>query len=650
MNDTFSQDMEQALYEQKFEPLPDDDSDDEKEGHLPSQLQPGPLEPNASQVHPDLAGLHIHETSKVEFSRDDVISVAPKPRVHRQQSLANHTLQMFALSNGHAPKKGFGVFKRQGDIQPDKLLSFSKKLPEPCTKNMAKTPEKVKLSLQIFKNITGYMLDRKSSKKPIGHFNKLASNGITKDEAVRDEIIFQICRQTCNNPNPASVVRGFKLLALCLGTFPPSKTLKPALSTHLQTQEQKQTGEILEWITMCRETMEKAFLYGCRKFPPIPTEIAAVENKKPVSITVELMTGKKIKLQVQSQTSALDISETLWGHVFEDLPRIDDKVQYGLYQEAYWKDKFLFSRILSDEARVMDVVISWMRAGEKTGPDMHYRLVYKAKYFLYGFLKENALSPTGLHHYYLQGREDVVHDNFIVPESVAVELAALSVQMDNYDPEKPSVQELVDSLWEHIPQSVIHPPEIEKRDSEDQSLQEQKELQDQTQIRSFKLATEVLKTRSSKFKGMPPAKMQRLYLNEIQKLPHYGAVVFKVKWVVDAKVGDWDFDRHTLKNLKKNTNLKKLPKDWRIGVGERGIIGMEASKSQVLKKHISLDIITSCGSTPTLFWYIRGDPRIAPNEKDSQRVVVMETGQGKTIEGMINTYRTLPHNKCKYLL
>jgi hypothetical protein len=63
----------------------------------------------------------------------------------------------------------------------------------------------------VFRNITGYMGDRKTVKAGAGHAHKMLKIAIAAPEEFRDEIYCQICKQTNRNPNPASNVRGWKV-------------------------------------------------------------------------------------------------------------------------------------------------------------------------------------------------------------------------------------------------------------------------------------------------------------------------------------------------------------------------------------------------------------------------------------------------------
>jgi len=54
-----------------------------------------------------------------------------------------------------------------------------------------------------------------------------------QEELLRDEIYCQLIKQTSLNPSPDSKELGFKLMYLCLSTFPPTKAFKPYLLSHL---------------------------------------------------------------------------------------------------------------------------------------------------------------------------------------------------------------------------------------------------------------------------------------------------------------------------------------------------------------------------------------------------------------------------------
>jgi hypothetical protein len=74
---------------------------------------------------------------------------------------------------------------------------------------------------QVHKNITGYMGDRSSKKKPLDHIKKMLKGVLSQSsDKLSDETFCQLCKQTNLNPNPESlhkVVVVKKATSCCTG-------------------------------------------------------------------------------------------------------------------------------------------------------------------------------------------------------------------------------------------------------------------------------------------------------------------------------------------------------------------------------------------------------------------------------------------------
>jgi len=62
----------------------------------------------------------------------------------------------------------------------------------------------------------------------------------------------------------------------------------------------------------------------------------------------------------------------------------------------------------------------------------------------------------------------------------------------------------------------------------------------------------------------------RLYLDTVQKLPHFGAAVFKGFLHADCKFTDWDFEAGELSASRSAVNKIEHDLEWSIGISERG--------------------------------------------------------------------------------
>ena len=141
-------------------------------------------------------------------------------------------------------------------------------------------------AVQSYKNIVSFMGDRNTRKDSGGHAAKLLKNTLHAPEELRDEIFCQIMKQVTNNPDPVSTVRGWQLLAICAGTYPPSKEFNPYMMYFCQKHmdfSEHENEEIAKTATLVQKRIFKTQQQGPRINVPTNVEIQAVRHDDPPS-------------------------------------------------------------------------------------------------------------------------------------------------------------------------------------------------------------------------------------------------------------------------------------------------------------------------------------------------------------------------------
>ncbi|XP_064313327.1 unconventional myosin-VIIb [Phalacrocorax carbo] len=184
-----------------------------------------------------------------------------------------------------------------------------------------------KVTDQLRTGEEAFQEDSSISERPMSNLEKvhfIIGNAILRP-AIRDEIYCQICKQLTENNNRSSYARGWILLSLCLGCFPPSDTFVKYLLNFIHHGP---TG----YAPYCAERLRRTYVNGARAEPPSWLELQATKQKKPIMFNVTLMNGQSITVPADSASIAKEICQFI-----ADKTKLKDLFGFSLYVAVFDK-------------------------------------------------------------------------------------------------------------------------------------------------------------------------------------------------------------------------------------------------------------------------------------------------------------------------
>ncbi|XP_011472695.1 unconventional myosin-VIIb [Oryzias latipes] len=212
--------------------------------------------------------------------------------------------------------------------------------------------------------------DEPTLDRPLTSLEKLhiiVGYGIVRQD-LRDEIFCQICKQLQDNSNTNSCLRGWILLSLCLGVFPPSDRFTRYLQSFIR-------GAPRDFASYCAERLRRTRMNGARGEPPAWLELQATKTRKPMIVSVRLMNGVSINVPVDSATTSKEICQMVCNKI-----KLTDSFGFSLYVAMYEKVWALGSA----RDHVMDAISQCeQEVKRKGGQERHapWRLVIRKEIF-----------------------------------------------------------------------------------------------------------------------------------------------------------------------------------------------------------------------------------------------------------------------------
>uniref|UniRef100_A0A5S6R0E2 Myosin motor domain-containing protein n=1 Tax=Trichuris muris TaxID=70415 RepID=A0A5S6R0E2_TRIMR len=186
-----------------------------------------------------------------------------------------HTLEEFANDHFRCPLVTIVNHTVPRQRRREELWCHSyEPLTKPLLKKVQHIDEACRTSVTMYRAIMKYMVDTNfdRSRTDDTDLTECIFAPPIKQTVLRDEVYCQIMKQLTNNPNPMSVERGWELLWLCAGLFPPSPTLHKEVASFLRTRHHPVAAD-------CFNRIQKSKRAGARKYPPHQVELEAIQRK-----------------------------------------------------------------------------------------------------------------------------------------------------------------------------------------------------------------------------------------------------------------------------------------------------------------------------------------------------------------------------------
>uniref|UniRef100_A0A8D3DHU6 Myosin VIIAa n=1 Tax=Scophthalmus maximus TaxID=52904 RepID=A0A8D3DHU6_SCOMX len=364
-----------------------------------------------------------------------------------------YTLEEFSYDYFRPPPKHtlsrVMVTKNRGK---DKLWSCTREpLKQPLLKKVVNHEELSQDACMLFDSLTlvppmmKYMGDYPSKRtRSVNELTDQIFEGALKAEPLKDEIYCQIIKQLTDNHVKYSEEKGWELLWLCTGLFPPSNVLLPHIQRFLQSKKHHPlSGD-------CMQRLHKALRNGSRKYPPHLVEVEAIQHKTTqIFHKVYFPDDTDEAFEVESSTKAKDFCQNISTRLLLKSPegfslfvKISDKV-ISVPEGDFFFD---FVRHLTD----------WIKksrpAKEGIVPSLTYQVFFMKKLWTSTVPGKDSFADSIFHYYqelpkYLRGYHKCSREEVF-------QLAALIYRV-KFEDDKSHFPTIPKMLRELVPQDVI---------------------------------------------------------------------------------------------------------------------------------------------------------------------------------------------------
>ncbi|XP_058614068.1 unconventional myosin-VIIa isoform X2 [Onychostoma macrolepis] len=428
--------------------------------------------------------------------RKDSVSLSHQNLLDSGEKVQPYTLEEFSYDHFRPPSKSTlsRVIINKGRGK-DKLWCCTREpLKQPLLKKVLNHEELSQDACQAFIAIMKYMGDYPSKRsRSVNELTDQIFEGALKAEPLKDEIFCQIIKQLTENHVKYSEEKGWELLWLCTGLFPPSNMLLPHVQKFLQSKKHHPVAPD------CVQRLQKALRNGSRKYPPHLVEVEAIQHKTTqIFHKVYFPDDTDEAFEVESSTKAKDFCLNIAGRMmlqssegFSLFVKISDKV-ISVPEGDFFFD---FVRHLTDWIKKARAV------KDGTVPSLTYQVFFMKKLWTNTVPGKDPMADFIFHYFqelpkYLRGYHKCILEE-------AFQLAALIYRV-RFEEDKSQFHNFTKMLKELVPQDMMHQlsPDDWKRP---------------------------VVTYFNKHAGKSREEAKQMFLEIIYKWPTFGSAFFEVK-------------------------------------------------------------------------------------------------------------------------
>ncbi|XP_072557522.1 myosin VIIAa isoform X4 [Paramormyrops kingsleyae] len=400
--------------------------------------------PTITRPQPDVVAL----VTMTPDQRQKSIRLTQLSMADSEERIKPYTLEEFSYDYFRPPPKHtlsrVMITKNRGK---DKMWCCTREpIKQPLLKKVLSHEELSQEACMAFITIMKYMGDYPSKRmRSVNELTDQIFEGALKAEPLKDEMYCQILKQLTENHIKYSEEKGWELLWLCTGLFPPSNLLLPHVQRFIQAKRQHPLA------SDCMQRLQKALSRnGSRKYPPHLVEVEAIQHKTTqIFHKVYFPDDTDEAFEVESSTKAKDFCLNISSRLllkssegFSLFVKISDKV-ISVPEGDFFFD---FVRHLTD----------WIKKARpvKDGivPSLTYQVFFMKKLWTNTVPGKDSFADSIFHYYqelpkYLRGYHKCSRDEIF-------QLAALIYRV-KFEDDKSHFPSIPKMLRELVPQDLI---------------------------------------------------------------------------------------------------------------------------------------------------------------------------------------------------